>query len=92
MEEFYCFSCGKHKSIGVRSNKKIGRYKSLNLCIPCDEKAKKKTAISKRNPEELLGYQGYKVKHIKRALNNHNKKLYLTDVVYKQFKKREIIE
>lgn len=88
MEDFYCFSCGKRKSIEVRSDKKVGKYKTQNICIPCDERAKKRFAISKRNPEELIGYQGYKIKHIKRALNNYNKKQYLTDTVYKEFKER----
>ena len=88
MEDFYCFSCGKRKSIEVRSDKKIGRYKKSYQCITCSVRAKKNTVNSNKNPETLIGYQGYKVKHIKRALNNYNKKLYLTDVVYKQFKEQ----
>jgi len=88
MEDFYCFSCSKRKSIEARSDKKIGRYKSFNLCIPCDEKAKKNTVNSNKDPEALIGYGSYKVKHLRKAYDNYNKKLYLTDVTYNQFKKR----
>jgi hypothetical protein len=91
MDNFYCFSCGKHKSIEVRSDKKIGRYKKSYKCITCDIKTKKNTVKSNRDPEALIGYGTYKVKHLKKAYDNTSKKYYRTDIVYNKFKERNII-
>ena len=91
MENFYCFSCGKHKLIEARSDKKIGRYKKSYLCKPCDTKAKKNTVKSNRDPEALIGYGLYKVKHLIKGQDNTSKKHYRTDVVYNKFKERNII-
>ena len=88
MEDFYCFSCGKRKSIEVRSNTKVGRFKSANRCIPCDERAKKRTIQSNRNPEELIGYKRLRVKHLRTAMDKLSKKNYKTDITYNHFKER----
>jgi hypothetical protein len=91
MNNFYCFSCGKHKSIEVRSDAKVGRYKTANKCKPCDTKAKKNTVKSNKDPEALIGYGSYKVKHLIKGQDNTVKKNYRTDVVYNKFKERNII-
>lgn len=90
-DNFYCFSCGKHKSVEARSNTKIGRYKKSYLCKTCDTKAKKNTANCNKDPEAYIGYGTYKVKHLRTAQDKANKKNYRTDAVYNKFKERNII-
>lgn len=91
MDNFYCFSCGKRKPIGARSDKKIGRYKKSYKCITCNIKTEKNTVKSNRDPEALIGYGSYKVKHLIKGQDNISKKHYRTDVVYNKFKERNII-
>ena len=91
MEDFYCFSCGKRKPIEARSDEKVGRYKTTNKCKPCVERTKKRTIRSNKDPEALIGYGSYKVKHLNRALDNTSKKKYKTDVMYNKFKEQNII-
>jgi hypothetical protein len=88
MEDFYCFSCGKRKPIEARSDKKIGRYKKSYQCITCSVRAKKNTVNSNKDPEALIGYGTYKLKHLRKAYDNTSKKHYRTDVTYNQFKER----
>jgi hypothetical protein len=91
VEDFYCFSCGKRKSIEARSDKKIGRYKKSYLCKTCDTKAEKNTVESKRDPEELIGFSTFKSKHRAKALDNNAKKSYVNDRLYNYMKDNNII-
>ena len=90
-DDFYCFHCGKRRPIESRSDKKIGRYKKSYQCKTCYAKAMINTDESNKDPEQLIGYKSFKVKHLRAGANNYSKKQYSTDKFYKYLKKQNII-